>query len=106
MKTNKSLVPTAEVVSVLTLTELCRVGNAPADWVIELVEEGILEPIGPNRSAWRFESTSVTILHRVRRLQTDLRLNLAGVAVVLNLADENAQLKRRLAQIESEMPED
>lgn len=106
MVTSKSLVPTGEVVSVLSLTELCRVSNAPADWVIELVEEGILEPAGPNRSAWRFKSTSITTLHRVRRLQTDLRLNLAGVAVVLALADENAQLKRRLAQTGNEMSGD
>ena len=106
MATNKALVPTGEVVSVLSLTELCRVSNAPADWVIELVEEGILEPAGPDRSAWLFESTSVTTLRRVRRLQADLRLNLAGVAVVLILADENAQLKRRLAQIETEMSGD
>jgi chaperone modulatory protein CbpM len=106
MATNRALVPTGEVVSILSLTELCHVSNASADWVIELVEEGILEPVGPNRSAWRFESTCVTTLRRVRRLQADLRLNLAGVAVVLILADENAQLKRRLAQIETEMPDD
>lgn len=106
MATKNALVPTGEVVSVLSLTELCRVSNASADWVIELVEEGILEPVGTDRSVWRFESTSVTILRRVRHLQTDLRLNLAGVAVVLILADENAQLKRRLAQIDTDLSGD
>lgn len=106
MEKNESLVPSSDVVSVLSLTELCRLSDAPADWVIELVEEGILDPVGPNRSSWRFESTSVTTLRRVRRLQADLRLNLAGVAVVLILADENAQLKRRLAHIETVMSVD
>lgn len=100
MAPENALVPTGEVVSVLSLTELCRVSNAPAEWVIELVEEGILEPLDPHRGAWRFKSTCVTTLRRVRRLQSDLRLNLAGVAVVLLLADENAQLKRRLAQVD------
>lgn len=100
MAPKNALVTTGEVVSVLSLTELCRVSNTPAERVIELVEEGILEPLGPHREAWRFASTCVTTLNRVRRLQSDLRLNLAGVAVVLVLADENAQLKRRLAQAE------
>jgi chaperone modulatory protein CbpM len=39
----------------------------------------------------------------VRRLQDDLRLNLAGVAMVLSLVEENAQLKRRLDQLEREI---
>lgn len=50
--------------------------------------------------SWRFHSSSLSVVRRVRRLQGDLRINLAGVAVVLALADENARLKRRLQQLE------
>jgi chaperone modulatory protein CbpM len=86
----------------VSLSELCRIGECHVDWVVELVEEGILEPVGTDRSAWRFQSSSLAIVGRVRRLQDDLRLNLAGAAMVLSLVEENAQLKRRLRQLEQE----
>jgi chaperone modulatory protein CbpM len=36
----------------------------------------------------------------VRRLQSDLRVNIPGAALVLSLADENARLRRRLLRME------
>jgi chaperone modulatory protein CbpM len=102
MTSENKLVPTGEVVTWVTMKELCRVSGCTADWVVDLVEEGILEPVGPDRSAWRFESSSLTVVRRVQRLQIDLDVNLAGIAVVLALVEENAQLKRRLAQLEQD----
>jgi chaperone modulatory protein CbpM len=101
----KALVPMSEVVASLSLTDLCRVSGSSADWVIELVEEGILEPEGYGRSQWRFESASITIIHKVHRLQGDLRINIPSIAIVLSLVDENAQLKRRLMQLENDPPQ-
>ncbi len=102
MAANKALIPMAELVASLSLTDLSRMSGSSADWIIDLVEEGILEPLGSDRRAWRFESSSVTVIRRVQRLQGDLRINLAGVAVVLTLSDENAQLKKRLRQLEGD----
>jgi len=96
---------TCEIVTTLTLIDLCRICGSPADWIIELVEEGILEPVGSGRTTWRFESSSITIISRVRRLQSDLRLNIAGAALVLSLAEENARLRRRLIQLEHDPSE-
>lgn len=103
MASDNELVPTGEVVAWVTLKELCRVGRCSADWVVELVEEGILEPEGPDQSAWRFPNYSLTVVRRVRRLQADLGVNLAGAAVVLDVVEENAQLKRRLEHLEQEV---
>ncbi|MBJ3762006.1 hypothetical protein ILP92_04500 [Maribius pontilimi] len=103
MAKENTLIPMSEVVATLSLTDLCRISGSPADWIIELVHEGILEPVGAGKAAWRFESSSVTVIHRVRRLQGDLGINLPGVALALSLAAENAQLKRRLSQVESKM---
>lgn len=104
MTSDKELVPTGEVVTSVTLKELCRVSGCSADWVVELVAEGILEPDGADPSLWRFHGSSLAVVRRVHRLQRDLSLNLAGVAVVLALVKENAQLKRRLAQFEQDVP--
>jgi chaperone modulatory protein CbpM len=54
MAARKSPDPICEIVATLTLTDLCRICGRPADWVIDLVDEGILEPVGSGRTMWRF----------------------------------------------------
>ncbi|MGB6229857.1 MAG: chaperone modulator CbpM [Litorimonas sp.] len=103
MTGSQEIVPSGDVVDRLTLTQLCRLCGSHAEWIVELVEEGILEPEGATRSAWRFETASVTIVRKVNRLQSDLRVNVPGAAVVLTLAAENARLKRRIAQLERDL---
>ncbi len=85
-----------------TLADLSRACSVHAEWVVSLVEEGILEPheIEANERHWRFTGTS---LHRARtasRLQRDLSVNLAGVALALELIDEIDSLRSRLAGME------
>lgn len=103
MTGSKALTRVSEVVDLLTLTDLCRISGCSAEWVLELVDEGILEPSDEQRLGQRFDSSSITIIRKVRRLQADLRVNLPGIAVVLSLVDENALLKRRLRQLEDDV---
>lgn len=103
MAGSHEIVPADAVVDRLTLTELCRVCGSHAEWIVELVEEGILEPEGSDRRRWRFEGASVTIVRKVRRLQADLRVNVPGAAVVLALSQENMRLRQRLEQLERDM---
>ncbi|MEX3010798.1 chaperone modulator CbpM [Hoeflea sp. TYP-13] len=92
-------VVSGEVVEVVSLAELCRSCGVRAEWVVELVEEGILEPEGAAPARWRFSSVSITRVRTAWRLQHDLGVNKAGIAVALNLIDEREalnQLVRRL----------
>jgi chaperone modulatory protein CbpM len=84
----------------LSLGELCRVCAVHAEWIIELVDEGILEPMGPDSAHWRFTGPSLVRALRVRRLQQDLGVNLAGAALVLDLLDEIETLRARLEVLE------
>lgn len=84
----------------LTLAELSRACSVHAEWVISLVEEGILEPFGTNPSHWRFTGASLSRARTARRLQRDLDVNLAGVALALELIDEIESLRCRLAGLE------
>ncbi len=81
-----------------SLTEFCQVCSSKTEWVIELVDEGILEPSGGESSRWSFPGNSVTKAQRARRLQHDLEINLAGVALVLDLLDEIEMLRSRVLQ--------
>jgi chaperone modulatory protein CbpM len=84
----------------LSLNELCSACSSSAEWIIELVEEGALEPIGDEQSSWRFTGTSLQRAHTARRLQRDLGINLAGIALALDLLDEIETMRSRLRQLE------
>jgi len=75
----------------LTLAQLCRICRQQSDFVVTLVEEGILDPEGENPATWRFPGTSVTHVRIVVRLQRDLGINLAGAALVLDLLNRLAR---------------
>jgi chaperone modulatory protein CbpM len=83
--------------SELTLAELSRSCAVHAECIIELVEEGVLVPAGRDPRSWRFTGVQLRRATVALRLQQDLGVNLAGVALALELLDELNQLRARLA---------
>jgi chaperone modulatory protein CbpM len=91
----------ATLLAELSLLELSHCCSSSADWVIELVEEGVIEPVGAASvaappEAWRFDEAAVARAAAARRLVRDLSINVAGVALALDLLDEIRALRRRL----------
>lgn len=86
---------------VVSLGELCRLSQLPADELLLMVEEGIIEPLerGPTRH-WRFHGASVRRVHRAVQLHRDLGVNWAGAALALDLLDEVETLRHRVRQLE------
>ncbi len=80
----------------LSLIEISEACASRTEWVVELVEEGILEPLGADRDHWRFAGESLSRASTARRLQRDLGMNLAGVAMALDLLEEIASLRAQL----------
>ena len=87
--------------SEVTLRDLCRVCNVHADYVIELVEIGVVEPrAGRWPGDWRFPPHALVRVRRAVRLHRDLAVEPAGAALVLDLMEEVAELRRRLRGLE------
>jgi chaperone modulatory protein CbpM len=84
----------------LTLGELSRACQLPVERVFELVEEGVIEPLGRDPAHWRFLGVSVRRVRCAQRLQRDLRVNVAGAALALDLLDELERLRARLRRFE------
>ena len=80
----------------LTLRQLCDACAVRAEYIIELVDEGFIEPSGVERSHWCFNGISVRRVQRAKRLQHDLGVNLAGVALAIDLIDEIEFLRAQL----------
>jgi chaperone modulatory protein CbpM len=83
----------------LTLAQLCRECRLPAERVYELVDEGIVEPLGREPSRWRFRGVAVYRARCALRLERDLGVNTAGAALVLELLDEIERLRARAARL-------
>jgi chaperone modulatory protein CbpM len=80
----------------LTLGELCRVCGVHAEYIVELVDEGVLEPIGTEPGQWRFPGSEIRHARVALHLQQDLGVNAAGIGVALELLAEIERLRARL----------
>jgi chaperone modulatory protein CbpM len=85
-----------EEMTILTTSELGRLCTVEVHRIVELVEEGILDVQDPAGGEWRFAPASLRRARTALRLQQDLGVNLAGVALALELLDEIAELRRQL----------
>jgi chaperone modulatory protein CbpM len=77
----------------LTLDEVCETWDIQESVVIEMIEEGVAEPLESESSGLEFSGLAVTRLLTAYRLQRDLDINLAGAALVLDLLDEIRRLR-------------
>ena len=83
-----------------TLGELSRACGKPAEWILALVEEGVIEPVGTVQARWHFRGYCLRRVRIVQRLESDLGLNLAGAALALELLEEVEALRSRIAVLE------
>jgi MerR family transcriptional regulator/heat shock protein HspR len=68
--------------------------------VRQLVRLGLITPPLVERGRPLFGATELAELRKIRRLTTDLGVNLAGVEVILRLTDELASLRANLPRVE------
>lgn len=98
--------------SVLTLAEISNACAVQTEYIIELVDEGLITPgvsseVSPETSpqfspethephSWRFTGMHMRLVRIASHLQSDLGVNLAGVGLALQLLDEVEALRTRL----------
>lgn len=83
----------------LSLGDLSACCHLSVTVLTEMVQEGVLEPHGGAPEDWRFPQTALARLQRALRLQHDLGLNMPGVALALDLLEENRALRQRLERL-------
>jgi len=86
--------------TIITLPELSQICSVQTDYIIELVTEGILDiaihnPLveleseqEPETEQWCFTGNCIQRVHISLRLQRDLDINLAGVALMLDFLEK------------------
>ena len=83
----------------LSLRELCDACAVHAEFITELVNEGVIEPSGFDKSHWCFSGVSLHRIRAAKHLQRALGVNLAGVALALDLLDEMQRLHTQLQKL-------
>lgn len=84
-----------------TLREICERGECHAEFVIKLVNYGIISPLQdlPETRQWEFDVEALARLRKAQRLQRDLKMNLPGLAVSLDLLDEVSTMRREVDRL-------
>jgi chaperone modulatory protein CbpM len=83
-----------EEVSVLSVDDLTRIVSVEQGRIAEWVEEGVISVLEIESAEWRFSGDQLRRARIALRLERDLGLNSAGVALVLELLSELEQFRR------------
>ncbi len=85
----------------LTLAELSQCCGVSAEKILVLVNEGVLDPNGDSDRDWVFGGSDLVRARRALRLERDLGINPAGIALVLQLREESKRLHHRVKILEA-----
>ena len=79
----------------LSFTEVCLQTGVAEDTVVEIIEQGIVEPVGASPGEWLFSPAMLILTKKAVRLHRDLDVNWAGIALAIELLDEVEQLREK-----------
>ena len=82
--------------ALLTVKDLSRICAVDERHIVEFVEEGVLSVVEVTAAEWHFPGTALRRARLALRLERDLEINLAGVALALELMEEVERLRREL----------
>ncbi|MEX0962854.1 MAG: chaperone modulator CbpM [Pseudohongiellaceae bacterium] len=78
---------------ILSLNEMCEITVMSKNTIIEIVEHGIVEPIGDEPESWRFDTRMLVKTRKALRLHRDLEIDWSGIAFSISLLEELEQLR-------------
>lgn len=79
----------------IAIHELAHACGASVEWVVQLVEVGIVDApaVVGSSEAWRFQSVDLQNALEARRLERDFGVGLEAAALILDLQREVRRLK-------------
>jgi len=87
----------------ITLVEIIAYTHIEQARVVEMVDAGLLDPVGNATDQWRFASRDLRRLRAAQRLVNDLGVNLSGAALILDLIEERDALLSRVVALQRMM---
>src|SRR5437879_13519231 len=83
----------------IAVAELCRLCRLDVTVLAALAELGVIAPRGYSPEDWQFPATALPLLRTAGRLMHDLRVNVSGAALAVELLERQRGLERRVRRI-------
>lgn len=107
MSTNVTIVVIEQIEpqqDVFTFRELCEHTGVHGEFVVKLVSYGIISPLRDCSVAdWSFDLNALVRLQKAQRLQRDLKINLPGLAMSLDLLEDVHSLRREVDRLNQQL---
>ncbi|WP_299185837.1 chaperone modulator CbpM [uncultured Psychrobacter sp.] len=87
---------------IMSLDELVTACGQERQWVIELIEENIIEYDVPERE--QFTGYQLTTVRRASRLSRDFDASVPAIGLIIELLDEVEQLRQLKRQLDRQAP--
>lgn len=84
----------------VTLEEVCELFHIPVEFVYEIIEQGVVEPVEPDAELLRFDETHLKRIKTIAHLHHDLDINVAGGALIVEMMEEMEAMRARLELFE------
>lgn len=82
--------------AVLTLEQLCSVCALEREWLVVRVREGLIPAVGEADTEWRFTTTTLTRVRRMREIEVTYEAAPELAALVADMLEEMDALRARL----------
>lgn len=86
--------------TILTLEEVCESCQISTDYIHDLIEYDIIHLENEALEEQYFNLKQLQRIQTAIRLQQDLEVNLAGIAIILDLLDEMEDMRARMELLE------
>ena len=86
----------SEQMEFLTLEQLCSVCALERDWLVVRVREGLIPAVGDSDAEWRFTTTTLSRVRRMREIERSYDAAPELAALVADMLEELDTLRARL----------
>ncbi len=87
----------------VAFTELLSASRFSREELIELIDQGALQPRGENESSWRFPSGALYTVRSAARLRAAFELDTPALVLALGLLERIDDLERRVRELECQL---
>jgi len=88
----------------LTLAELAELSGLPPAQLWELVDSGALTPLDPTAAEHNFSAGCLAVARTAARLRADFELNSSGLALAITLLQRVRELETQLRNFQARAP--
>ena len=88
-----------EDADVLTLEQLCSICALERDWLVVRVREGLIPAAGGDDTEWRFTTTTLSRVRRMREIEKSFDAAPELAALVADMLEEMDTLRARLRRL-------